>query len=174
AAIFLGHQFNNPALIFDVVQGVVAFSLCGSAVYILNDLMDLEADRLHARKRKRPFAAGDISPATGALISAVLLLGAFAIAIPLSLSFAATLGAYFALTLLYSFYLKEKLLIDVFLLASLYTIRVWAGGICAGIEISQWATAFFMCLFLSLALAKRHSELMVSAGSQENNQLDRR
>jgi 4-hydroxybenzoate polyprenyltransferase/phosphoserine phosphatase len=174
AAIFLGHQFTNPALIFNVLRGFAAFSLCGSAVYILNDLIDLDADRLHARKRNRPFAAGDISPATGALISGVLLLAAFAIAIPLSLSFAAMLGAYFALTLLYSFYLKEKLLLDVFLLASLYTIRVWAGGICAGIEISHWATAFFMCFFLSLALAKRHSELMASAGSQEDKPLNRR
>src|SRR5262245_5807360 len=174
SAIFLGHKFTIPALIFNVLWGFAAFSLCGSAVYILNDMMDLEADRLHARKRNRPFAAGDISPVTGALISAVLLFGAFAIAIPLSLSFAATLGAYFALTLLYSFYLKEKLLIDVFLLASLYSIRVWAGGICAGIEISQWAIAFFMCLFLSLALAKRYSGLLASAGAQEDKPLNRR
>jgi len=174
AAIFLGHQFNNLPLIFDVLQGFAAFSLCGSAMYILNDLMDLEADRLHARKRKRPFAAGDISLATGALISVVLLLGAFAIAISLPLGFAAMLGVYFTLTLLYTFYFKEKLLVDVFILASLYTIRVWAGGVCAGIEISHWATAFFMCLFLSLALAKRHSELTASAGAQEDKQLNRR
>src|SRR5262249_10156580 len=78
AALFLGHQFDNLTLVFNVLRGFAAFSLCGSAVYILNDLMDLEADRLHARKRKRPFAAGDISPVTGALISAVFLLGAFA------------------------------------------------------------------------------------------------
>jgi 4-hydroxybenzoate polyprenyltransferase/phosphoserine phosphatase len=174
AAIFLGHQFTNPALIFNVLLGFAAFSLCGSAVYILNDLMDLEADRLHARKQKRPFAAGDVSPVTGALTSAVLLLGAFAIAIPLSLSFAATLGAYFALTLLYTFYFKEKLLVDVFILAGLYTLRVWAGGACTGIAISHWALAFFMCLFLSLALAKRHSELMASAGAQEDKPLNRR
>lgn len=174
AAIFLGHQFTNTALIFNVLRGFVAFSLCGSAVYILNDLIDLEADRLHAGKRNRPFAAGDISPVTGVLISAVLLLGAFAIAIPLSINFASMLGAYFALTLLYSFYLKEKLLLDVFLLASLYTIRVWAGGACTGIAISHWALAFFMCLFLSLALAKRHSELMASAGAKEDKPLNRR
>ncbi len=174
AAIFLGHRFNNLTLVFNVLQGFIAFSLCGSAVYILNDLLDLEADRLHARKRERPFAAGDISPVTGVLISAVLLLGAFAIAFPLSLSFAATLGAYFALTLLYSFYIKEILLLDVFLLASLYTIRVWAGGICANIGISHWAIAFFMCLFLSLALAKRYSELIASADSHEDKILNRR
>lgn len=167
AAIFLGHQFDNLTLVFAAIQGFVAFCLCGSAVYLVNDMADLEADRLHVRKRKRPFAAGDISLATGVLVSALLLLGAFAVAIPLSLNFAAALGAYFALTLLYTFYLKEKLLVDVFLLASLYTIRVWAGGICANIAISHWALAFFMCLFLSLALAKRHSELTASASPQE-------
>jgi len=174
AAIFLGHRFNDPALVFSVIQGFVAFSLCGSAVYIINDLVDLEADRLHARKRKRPFAAGDISPATGILVSAFLLFGAFAVAIPLSLNFAAALATYFALTLLYSFYFKEKLLVDVFLLASLYTIRVWAGGVCVGVTISHWALAFFMCLFLSLALAKRHSELTTSASLQEGKLLNRR
>lgn len=174
AAIFLGHQFNNLTLVFAAVQGFVAFSLCGSAVYIVNDMVDLEADRLHARKRERPFAAGDISPVTGALFSTVLLLGAFAVAIPLSLNFAAALATYFALTLLYSFYIKEKLLVDVFLLASLYTIRVWAGGICVSITISHWALAFFMCLFLSLALAKRHSELTASAALQEGKLLNRR
>jgi len=174
AAIFLGHQLNNLTLVFSALQGFVAFSLCGSAVYIVNDMVDLEADRLHARKRKRPFAAGDISLVTGALISTVLLLGAFTVAIPLPLDFAAALGVYFGLALLYSLYLKEKLLVDVFLLASLYAIRVWAGGICAGIAISHWALAFFMCLFLSLALAKRHSELTASADRQEGKKLNRR
>jgi 4-hydroxybenzoate polyprenyltransferase/phosphoserine phosphatase len=174
APIFLGHRFTEPALIFNALLGFAAFSLCGSAVYILNDLIDLEADRLHARKRNRPFAAGDLSPVTGALISALLLLGSFAFAMPLSQNFRATLGVYFAITLLYSLFLKEKLLLDVFVLASLYTIRVWAGGFSTGIEISHWATAFFMCFFLSLALAKRHSELMVSAGAQEDKPLNRR
>src|SRR5262249_53908740 len=71
-------------------------------------------------------------------------------------------------------YFKEKLLVDVFLLAGLYSIRVWAGGVCAGITISQWALAFFMCLFLSLALAKRHSELIASANLQDGKPLNRR
>lgn len=174
AAIFLSHKFDELPPVFATIQGFAAFSLCGSSVYIINDLLDLEADRLHAEKRKRPFASGAISPVRGALASAFLLLGAFAIAFHLSLNFTAVLGAYFTLTLLYSFYLKEKLFVDVFLLASLYTIRVWAGGVCANITISHWALAFFMCLSLSLALAKRHSELIVSAIHQEGRTLNRR
>jgi 4-hydroxybenzoate polyprenyltransferase/phosphoserine phosphatase len=174
AAVFLSHQIGNLGLLFNAALGFAAFSLCGSAVYIINDLVDLEADRLHLKKRKRPFAAGDLSPVTGVIASSVLFLGAFAIATSISLSFTAALGVYSALTFLYSLYLKEKLLVDVYVLAGLYTIRVWAGGASANITISHWALAFFTCLFLSLALAKRHSELTGATETQENKRLSRR
>jgi 4-hydroxybenzoate polyprenyltransferase len=174
AAVFLSHKFNDLSLLLASAQGFVAFSLCGSAVYILNDLIDIEADRIHPRKRHRPFAAGDLTPVPGLLLSLSLLTCAFAIAIGLSLNFTLVLAFYFTLTLIYSLYLKEKLLIDVFLLAGLYVIRVWAGGASTEIIISQWALAFFMCLFLSLALAKRYSELLASTDLVEERQLPRR
>ncbi|MCI0664350.1 MAG: UbiA family prenyltransferase [Acidobacteria bacterium] len=174
AAVFLSHKFNDMSLLLASAKGFVAFSLCGSAVYIINDLIDIEADRLHPRKRLRPFAAGDLTAVSGLLLSLGLLICAFAVAIELSQKFTFVLAIYFALTLIYSLHLKEKLLIDVFLLASLYVIRVWAGGSSTGIIISHWALAFFMCLFLSLALAKRHSELLASAGNLEERLLPRR
>jgi 4-hydroxybenzoate polyprenyltransferase/phosphoserine phosphatase len=174
AAVFLGHKFNDLSLIINSAFGFVAFCLCGSAVYIINDLVDLEADRLHPKKRSRPFAAGDISAVTGILLSVLLFLGALTVSVYLSLTFTVVLVAYFTLTLLYSFYLKEKLLIDVFLLGLLYTLRVWAGGVCTGIVISNWALAFFMCLFLSLALAKRYSELSDFAAANRGGPLYRR
>jgi 4-hydroxybenzoate polyprenyltransferase len=174
AAVFLGHKFNEVSLVINSALGFVAFCLCGSAVYIINDLADLEADRLHPKKRSRPFAAGDISAVTGILLSVLLFLTALTVSVSISLTFTAVLAAYFALTLLYSFYLKEKLLIDVFLLGLLYTLRVWAGGVCTGIVISNWALAFFMCLFLSLALAKRYSELSDFAAANGKGPLYRR
>jgi len=174
AAVFLSHKFNDLSLIIASAKGFAAFSLCGSAVYIINDLIDIEADRIHPRKRIRPFAAGDLSAVSGFLLSLGLLICASAVAIGLSQNFAFVLAIYFALTLIYSLHLKEKLLIDVFLLGSLYVIRVWAGGTSTGILISHWALAFFMCLFLSLALAKRYSELLASAGNLAEQSLPRR
>jgi 4-hydroxybenzoate polyprenyltransferase/phosphoserine phosphatase len=174
AAVFLGHKFNDLSLVLNSTLGFVAFSLCGSAVYIINDLVDLEADRLHPKKRTRPFAAGDISAVIGALLSVLLFLTALVVSVNLSLAFTAVLLTYFTLTLLYTFSFKEKLLIDVFLLGLLYTLRVWAGGVCTGIVISNWALAFFMCLFLSLALAKRYSELSDAAAANREGSLYRR
>jgi len=174
AAVFLSHKFNDMSLLLASAIAFVAFSLCGSAVYIINDLIDIEADRIHPRKRFRPFASGDLSAVSGFLLSLILLTCAFAVAIELSQNFTLVLIIYFILTLIYSLYLKEKLLIDVFLLASLYVIRVWAGGSSTEIKISHWALAFFMCLFLSLALAKRYSELLASANHPEERLLPRR
>jgi 4-hydroxybenzoate polyprenyltransferase/phosphoserine phosphatase len=174
AAIFLSHQFDEFTLVFDAMRGFAAFSLCGSAVYITNDLVDLEADRLHPKKRTRPFASGELSPVIGVLASIFLLLGAFAFATSISPAFTAVLGVYLTLTFMYSFYFKEKLLVDVFVLATLYTLRVWAGGVSVNVAISHWALAYFMCLFLSLALAKRHSELSAAVDLQEGESLTRR
>jgi 4-hydroxybenzoate polyprenyltransferase len=174
AAVFLSHKFNDLSLIIASAKGFVAFSLCGSAVYIINDLIDVEADRIHPKKRFRPFAAGDLSAIPGFLLALVLLSCAFALSLGLSHNFTLVLAIYFTLTLIYSIHLKEKLLIDVFLLSSLYVIRVWAGGSSTGIVISHWALAFFMCLFLSLALAKRYSELFASADQLDGMPLPRR
>lgn len=174
AAVFLSHQFTQLPLVLNSALGFLAFSLCGSAVYVINDLADLEADRLHTKKRKRPFAAGDVSALTGAMLAVLLLAGATTVTLVLPKDFAFVLAGYFVLTLLYSVYLKEKLLIDVFLLGGLFTIRVWAGGACTGIAISHWALAFFMCLFLSLALAKRYSELASTVAERGEGALHRR
>lgn len=163
AAVILSHQFQNLEKLGASAIAFIAFSLCGSAVYIINDLLDLEADRRHSTKRNRPFAAGDVSPLAGSVAAVVLLILAFLVAARLPGAFAAVLGVYFMLTVLYSFHFKSVALIDVLLLGALYTIRVRAGGAATGIVISQWALAFFMCLFFSIALAKRCSELRAQA-----------
>lgn len=138
----------------------VAFGLCASSIYIFNDLLDLEADRQHHRKRHRPFASGLISITHAALIGCLLLTSAGILAIctlpPVAIM---TLGGYLALTTAYSIWLKRRLLIDVFTLAALYTVRILAGAAAIEVESSFWILAFSIFIFLSLALAKRYVEI---------------
>jgi 4-hydroxybenzoate polyprenyltransferase len=155
------------------VMAYLSFGLAASATYIMNDLLDLEADRHHARKR-RPFAAGDLSPITGVVTSAIFFAGALALAIMLphvltSLSpgfvqngrgqFIAWLAVYAGTTMAYSLRLKQVALVDVIVLSGLYTVRLLAGSAAAGVEISPWLAAFSIFFFLSLAFVKRFAEL---------------
>lgn len=138
----------------------VAFCLCASAIYILNDLLDLDADRRHPRKRKRPLAAGELSVRFGIFLSGSLLIAGFLFAALLPPKFVALLAVYVSLTTAYSFWLKRKLLLDVILLASLYTLRLIAGAAGIDVPMTMWLLAFSMFFFLSLAFAKRYSELL--------------
>src|SRR5688572_23031260 len=159
--ILMAHQARDTARLTNVVIGFVAFCLCASAAYVLNDLWDREHDRHHPVKRTRPFASGRLSTATGLLTAAVLLavgLGVSLLRLPRG--FAAMLALYVLLTTLYSFWLKRRLLVDVFVLAGLYTLRVLAGGQAAEVPVSKWLLAFCIFFFLSLAFAKRFTELL--------------
>src|SRR5262249_51836386 len=134
----------------------IAFSLCASAGYVLNDLLDIEADRAHPTKRNRPFASGALPTKLGPPIFAGLLVLSFgASLVLLPRGFSVMLAIYFAGTVIYSLYLKRKLLVDVLVLAGLYTHRILSGGIATSIVISSWLLGFSMFLFLSLAFAKR-------------------
>lgn len=152
---------HNSWALWVVALGFVAFSATASAVYLINDLLDLSADRAHPRKRKRPFAAGDLTLSTGIFLAGGLLLFAFLIALMIgSPAFLITLAIYLAATFAYSLWLKRKLLIDVLMLASLYTVRIIAGGAVAGLVLSPWLLGFSMFVFLALAAVKRQAELM--------------
>jgi 4-hydroxybenzoate polyprenyltransferase/phosphoserine phosphatase len=137
----------------------VAFCLCASSVYILNDLLDLDADRAHPRKSKRPFAAGDAGIVHGVLLAAVLLLTAIGIAWGLPAQFQVAFAGYYILTVGYSLVLKGRVLIDTFALAGLYTIRIIAGAAASNVPLSFWFLLFSVLLFLSLAFVKRYAEL---------------
>ncbi len=139
--------------------GFVAFSLCASSVYVLNDLLDLDSDRQHPTKRKRPFASGELPVSTGAVLAPVLLVAGFSVALMLPPSFAALLATYYAVTLAYSLHLKQVLVMDVLVLAGLYTVRIFGGSLATGVPTSSWLFTFSMFLFLSLALVKRLSEV---------------
>jgi 4-hydroxybenzoate polyprenyltransferase len=139
----------------------VSFCLCASSVYLLNDLLDLEADRRHPRKRLRPFAAGTLPLMAGLIAAPAFAIAAFALALAISKLFAAVLAGYYALTLAYSFALKRIVMLDAVVLATLYTIRIIAGTFALRISVSFWLLAFSMFLFLSLAMIKRYTELDV-------------
>lgn len=162
--LIMAHRFLEVDLVAKTFLAFVAFCLSASSVYLLNDLVDLPADRHHPRKRKRPFAAGELSLFLG-LISIPLLLGLSLLAGSfLPLPFLAMLVLYFLLNLGYSSYLKRVVLLDVIILAGLYTLRVMAGSASVMIWPSTWLLAFSTFLFLSLALLKRYAEL-VTMGS---------
>ncbi len=156
--LLLAHKFDL-AHIITALSAFLCFGLSASATYILNDLLDIEADRRHPRKRLRAFAAANLSPVTGAAISFSFLFLSLLGAYTLAPAFLHWLLVYLVLTISYSFYFKRLASIDVILLAGLYTLRILAGGAATGIEISPWLAAFSIFFFLSLAMVKRFSEL---------------
>jgi len=157
--MLLAHRLR-AATFADTAIAFVSFSLCASSTYIANDLLDIESDRRHPRKRNRPFAAGDLSVTTGVVTSAALLAGAIAMAaVLLPAGFLFWLLLYLVTTLAYSLVLKRVVLIDVIVLSGLYTVRMLAGAAATQVDISPWLAAFSVFLFLSLAMVKRFSEL---------------
>jgi 4-hydroxybenzoate polyprenyltransferase len=169
-ALFASHLAVDASALLSAGIAFLAFSLCASSAYLLNDLADLRSDRLHPRKAQRPFASGAAPLLAGVLLVPALLMGAAALCLLLPPGFAAVLGVYYATTLAYSFTLKRRALVDVFTLAGLYTLRVVAGAAAIGVAISMWLLAFSMFLFISLAMLKRYAELIDSArrGEQES------
>jgi 4-hydroxybenzoate polyprenyltransferase len=149
----------DPAAWIAVGIAFLAFGLCASATYLVNDLLDLPNDRRHAVKCRRPLASGQLG-VTAALGWTVVLMAAGAgLSLTVSVPFAGMLLGYVALTLSYSFWLKGVALVDVLMLAALYTWRIVAGAVVARVQLSNWLLAFSMFLFLSLALVKRCAEL---------------
>jgi len=160
------HEIDNLGALMAVGVSFASFCAAASSVYVVNDLLDLEADRLHPTKRKRPFASGALPLIAGIIMAPALLCLALLIGSLISLPFVGMIAAYVVISTTYSVYLKRKLLIDVFVLAGLYTHRILAGGVAIGVVLTPWLLAFSMFLFISLAFAKRFTELrMVRLGS---------
>jgi len=157
--LLLAHSFRNAASVLAAVAAFFCFSLTASATYIFNDLLDLESDRVHLNKRKRAFAAGNLSVASGLGIGFTLAVVALITAAYLPRKFLIYLLLYFVTTLAYSLSLKKIVLVDVVVLSSLYTIRMLAGSEATHDPVSPWLAAFSIFLFLSLAMVKRFSEL---------------
>jgi 4-hydroxybenzoate polyprenyltransferase/phosphoserine phosphatase len=158
--LITAHQLLNLDAITAAVAAFFAMGLCASATYIINDLLDLDADRHHTKKRTRPFAAGMLSVQSGIIACIVMLTAGILIALQLPTGFQIALACYLFATLLYSFRLKRVASLDVLLLAGLYTLRVVAGAWATGLALSFWLLAFSMFIFLCLALVKRVAELV--------------
>lgn len=140
--------------------GFLAFSLLASAVYIVNDINDVARDRAHPTKRQRPFASGALPLRVGYISAPVLVVTALALAAVLGRGFVMWLLVYLVITTAYTFSLKRMVLVDAITLATLYTVRVFAGGQASGIPLTYWLVSFSVFLFLSLAFVKRYAELV--------------
>lgn len=157
----LAHRYDDLALMGQLLIAFVAFGLCASSVYVVNDIVDRDADRRHRSKRRRPIASGALSMGSGLFLGLGLLgtgLGLSALAAPLG--FTGMLFGYVALSSAYSLALKRLLLVDVITLAILFTYRVLAGGVAAKVEVSFWLLAFSLFFFTGLAFVKRYGELV--------------
>jgi 4-hydroxybenzoate polyprenyltransferase len=172
ALVFVAPILTLPLASFKVwVQAMILFLAMGvvaSATYILNDILDLKADRQHPRKRFRPFASGAIQIRHGLLVASGLILAGLLLTLMLPETVAAVIAAYFGITLAYSLVLKRIPIFDIAILAALFTLRALAGSLLVPLPLSPWFLAFSMFFFLGLATVKRYTELdevMRSGGS---------
>ena len=162
--LFAAHLFTEPILLVRTIIAFVAFCCCASSGYLVNDLCDLPADRHHPAKRLRPFASGELPLAYGFAMAPVLAVFGCLLAGLLSGLSLGIVVLYFIVAAAYSLSLKKEVLLDVFTLASLYTLRIIEGGLAAAVPLSVWLLAFSMFLFLSLAFVKRYAELVIMRG----------
>lgn len=169
------HQMNLATLGYALLA-FLAFSACASGAYLMNDLLDLSADRQHPTKRHRALAAGRLPMSSALLAIPALWLLAVAASLCISPLFLGVLGGYLATTIAYSLVLKRKMLVDVVTLAGLYTLRIIAGAVGVGVVLSEWLLIFSLFVFTSLALIKRFSELSMreSAGLADPSNRDYR
>jgi len=166
--IVMAHKFTDLHRLGDAMLAFASFSVAASGVYVLNDLCDLEADRLHPIKKLRPFASKELSRWVGfSLVPALLLAGLVISAQVPSRLLLADVLLYAAATTVYSTYVKQIPVLDVLLLTGLYLVRILGGGVASSVPVSPWLLAFSMFLLLSLAFTKRHAELIREAADDE-------
>jgi 4-hydroxybenzoate polyprenyltransferase len=158
--LVLGGKAGDATAWLNALTGFVALGLVASATYVINDLWDLPSDRRHWSKRTRPLASGDLSIRAGLFLATIALATGFAIAARLGATAVAILGLYVAASLSYSFFWKRVPILDVFVLASLFTFRLWFGIVLTDVRLSPWLLVFSMFVFLSLSMAKRHTEVL--------------
>ena len=159
APALAAHKMFVPGVAANLGLAFLSFGLLASAIYVLNDVIDLRSDRRHPTKHSRPIPSGQISIVTATIAALALAVFSLILALALPLDFILSLIGYLVVTTFYSLWLKRVLLVDVITLAGLYTLRVVAGGLAVGIQVSYWLLAFSFFIFLSLSFVKRSSEL---------------
>lgn len=168
APVVLAHHTDDRAAMLASALAFAAFCAAASAMYLINDLRDLEFDRVHPNKRTRQIASGAVSRGTAIVASIVLLAIATAISYANSIELVSYVAAYVVLSLAYSLWFKRRVFLDVLTLSALWTIRVLAGGVAARVEVSDWLLALSVFLFVGLALLKRYADLGLLAAQATN------
>ncbi len=158
--IITAHKLQDVGILAAGALAFVAISFCASSIYLLNDLFDVDADRRHPEKWRRPLASGNLTIPVAIVLSLLLMAAGFAISLRLPADAVKLIGVYLVATTAYSLFLKRRVLVDVFTLSLLYTLRVLLGGAATGLLLSPWFLAFSVFTFLSLAFCKRASELV--------------
>lgn len=172
AALVFDHRLLDGRLLALSLGAFVAFCLASSATYVINDLRDVESDRLHPVKRRRPIASGAVSPSAARLIAAVLLAIALPLAFLIAPKFGLVLGGYVVLMLAYSFVLKQLVIVDAFTIAGGFVLRAAGGALAISVPISPWLYVCTVLLALFIAFGKRRHELLLlekNAGSHRRN-----
>ena len=176
--VFVGllfdHVWSNGALVQQVLLAAAAFSLAASAIYVFNDMADRERDREHPEKRNRPLASGKVNPAQALILGGVCLIAALGFAASASLTVLAIVSSYVLLNVAYSLRLKHIVLLDVFIIAAGFMLRILAGTLGVGIAPSHWLLLCGLMLTLFLGFAKRRAELnaLVGHGGSHRKVLD--
>ncbi|MBX2955418.1 MAG: UbiA prenyltransferase family protein [Cyclobacteriaceae bacterium] len=149
-----------------IILGIIAFSLIASAVYILNDLKDIEVDRIHPLKKDRPLASGAVSRSTATILLMIFMVAGLSLSYLLHPVFLILLSCYLVLNIAYSFGLKNIPIVDLFIVSLGFLIRIHSGGILSGVEVSHWLSIMVLLLSLFLVLAKRRDDLVLQTTSQ--------
>lgn len=160
-APILGQEIGEGEIALTGLWAFLSLSLVASAVYVLNDLIDLQADRKHPTKCLRPLASGAVAPGLAPAIIIVMLIAGFSMAYFLvdAAAYCYALASYFAVTTLYTFWLKRIVMVDALVLGGLFTLRIVMGSVATEVPSSVWLLAFSMFIFTSIAFGKRFSEL---------------
>lgn len=163
--LFFAGEIFDGAKLSDVFIGFIAFSFIASSIYIINDYRDIEDDRKHPQKKNRPLASGKVSPTIALIICALLIICGFAIAYFTNLHFLMLLCAYFLLNLAYSFGLKNIAILDIFIIAIGFSLRIIAGGALAAVEVTNWLNIMVFLLALFMAIGKRRDDVLLKLSS---------
>lgn len=164
---FAGNLFHVPILT-QLLEGALAFSLAASGIYVINDYKDRQIDRLHPKKKKRPIASGEVSEGTAIILICVLLLGALAWSWFIHRDFFFILLSYVFLNIGYSFGLKNIAILDLFIVAFGFLLRVYSGGVIVGVPVTEWLAIMILLLALFLVTAKRRDDLVIHSTTGES------
>ncbi|MBX2916013.1 MAG: decaprenyl-phosphate phosphoribosyltransferase [Cyclobacteriaceae bacterium] len=165
--IFFAGQIFDFNRYNDLILAFLSFSLVASSIYVFNDIADLKADQLHPKKKLRPIASGKITKTTAWILCGIALLGGLGLAYLLNTSFQILLISYLVINASYSMGLKHFSIVDIFLVASGFLIRIYAGGVVSSVAVSHWLAIMIMLLSLFLALAKRRDDIILNGTTGE-------